>query len=138
MSVGLSVKAVAAKLGASERTVRRYLADGKLTGHRIVREHLKPIWQVDADSVQRLLDTWPGVRKKAADSLAKNDIETLREELSLLRQENAELQAAIERLALSFDDLRERLLPPVKEEEPQEDKPEVKVSWWCRTFMRKL
>ena len=130
MSVGLPVKEVAKILGTSDRTVRRYLAEGKLTGHRIVREHLKPLWRVDADSVQQLLETRPVVHKDTGDSLAINEGQGLREELQLLRQENAELKASIDRLAVAIEEFKQGFLPATTEEPD----PEVKLTWWRRLF----
>ena len=131
--IELTVRQAAKELRISERSVRRYLATGKLEGRLVDRESLKPIWRVSAASVRRLVKP----QDSATGQAAGKDVSDLVAEVRMLREEGAQYREQIERLTMAFEDLK-RSLPPVKVEEPAEEKPEVKVSWWVKLFRGKV
>ena len=124
--IELTVRQAAKELRLSERSVRRYLATGKLEGRLVDRESLKPIWRVSAASVRRLVKP----QDSATGQAAGKDVSDLVAEVRMLREEGAQYREHIERLTMAFEELK-RALPPATTEEPD---PEVKLTWWRRLF----
>ena len=110
----LTTAEAAHALGVTDRTVRRYLHQGKLAGHKIVREDGLAEWRIDAGSV-RVLSEQKGSDRTADSGLTVADSMLLVEELRELRREVAELRQTMT-----------RLLPPA----PEEQKPGLLTRAW--------
>ena len=105
----LTTAEAARALGVTDRTVRRYLHQDKLAGHKIVRDDGLQEWRIDAGSV-RVLSEQKGSDRTADSGLTVADSMLLVEELRELRGEVAELRETMT-----------RLLPPARAE---------KRRWW--------
>lgn len=132
-----TVKQAARELGVSARTVRRWLASGRLSGRRDVRGNLGLEWRIDADSVRRVAaDVLRGhnptdMANGHPTDMAVETLEALASEVRSLREENAAYREHLERLTLEVMALREtvqRLLPPAPEERRR--------PWWRRLWRR--
>lgn len=107
--VELTVNQVANELGISPRTVRRWLASGRLAGRKVDRRdgrgNLGFEWRVPADGVRRMaadVSADSPRRTLPADApsdSATADGEALLDEVRSLREENVEYRIQIERLA---------------------------------------
>jgi len=149
--VELTVKQVAADLRTSERTVRRWLTEGRLVGRRVDRgKNLGKAWRIDADSVRRVAaDVSRGQTSAAkasghaAATVAADQAEALAGEVRSLREEGAEYRRVIELQAQAIGNLSgrvneladqvaqlRRLLPPAPEEVTS------RPSWWRRLWGR--
>ncbi len=118
----LTVKQAAKALRTSERTVRRWLGEGKLLGRRVDRrdgrKQLPAEWRVSAESVRKLSAKAPAdtaLRTLPADTPADSVAADLLGEVRSLREENAEYRSHLERLTVAVDALT-RALPPAQEE----------------------
>lgn len=111
--VELSVRQAARVLSVSERTVRRWLADGRLVGRREVLGGVT-VWHVSEDSARHLKMSGEG-QSIASGEVADKVAVDLLDEVRSLRQENAEYRAHLERLTVAVDTLT-RSLPPAQEE----------------------
>jgi excisionase family DNA binding protein len=142
------------ELGVSERTVRRWIVEGRLRGQQIKRGK-KMMWRVERLSVLALREAEPGGGVEVAESGESGgeaavsappsinvlQMDALVSEVRSLREENAEYRRVIEIQAGAVDRLRqevtelrgliERALPPPREEDPVEvPEPEEVVPWW--------
>jgi excisionase family DNA binding protein len=142
------------ELGISERTVRRWIVEGRLRGQQIKRGK-KMMWRVERLSVLSLKEAEPGQAVEVVEavesrgeapvsstpSVAVLQMDALVSEVRSLREENAEYRRVIEIQAGAVDRLRqevtelrgliERALPPPREEVPVEpEAPEEPLPWW--------
>jgi excisionase family DNA binding protein len=146
------------ELGVSERTVRRWIGEGRLRGQQIKRGK-KSMWRVERLSVLAVREEQAPAGGEVAEAAGSGgevappppavsvlQLDTLVSEVRSLREENAEyrrvieIQAgAVERLRQEVTELRgliERALPPPREEETVEavgaDSPDIpeRVPWW--------
>lgn len=141
--IELTVKQAATELRTSERNVRRWLADAKLTGRRIGRGNLGETWRVDEDSVKRMAaertrrtasaDKSHGASVKRVS--AATQVAALADEVRSLREEGAEYRQVIERQAIAISELAsevrqmQRLLMPAPEEVTSRPR---WWQWWLR------
>ncbi len=145
------------ELGISERTVRRWIAEGRLRGQQI-RRGKKMMWRVERLSVLAVKEAEPGQAVEVVESpesggeaavptppaVSAVQMDALVREVRSLREENGEYRRVIEIQAGAVDRLRqevtelrgliERALPPPREEEPVEatepDMSPEPVPWW--------
>ena len=106
--VELTVNQVANELGISPRTVRRWLASGRLAGRKVDRRdgrgNLGFEWRVSADGVRRMAaDVSADVPRRTLSADAPSDSatadgEALLDEVRSLREENVEYRLQLERL----------------------------------------
>jgi len=130
-----TVKQAAQALVKSERTVRRYLAQGRLRGRKVAGPDSGPApekWLIEAASVRSLAadlraDTTTG--QTAADTIGQ-----VADELRSLRQENAEYRELLSRLLGEIEKLRAAVqlsLPAPGPGEGEGGRP-----WWRRLWGR--
>jgi len=151
----LTVKQAADKLGVDQRTVRRWLASGKLTGRRIVRGNLTPAWRVDAAAIQRTLadksngqfsghSSTDKISGRPQRTMTAGQVAILADQVQSLREEGAEYRQVIELQAQAISGLAaqvrglteevqqlQRLLPPAPEEVT------ARQGWWGRLWRRR-
>ena len=137
--IELTTKQAAEELGVADRTVRRWLKQGKLTGRKVVRGNLGEAWRISAASVRRkAADSAHGQQPAAiaqgqpTDAVTVGQIQVLVNEVRSLREENAAYREHLERLTIEFERLRtsvQRLLPAPKDEKPR--------PWYKRLWQRK-
>lgn len=106
--VELTVNQVANELGVSPRTVRRWLAAGRIVGRKVDRRNgrgnLGFEWRVSADEVRRMAaDVSADVPRRTLSADAPSDSatadgEALLDEVRSLREENVEYRIQLERL----------------------------------------
>lgn len=129
----LSFRAAARLVGVSERTMRRWAADGRITPKQ---DAGGPPWVDRTDALQlcrkRLPDTPPAA--PAADN-SSIELETLRVETAALRRENTDLReqrdswrAMAEQAQTNLGDLL-KALPPGPPAQPTPD-PTPRRRWW--------
>ncbi len=117
----LTVKQAAVALDKSERSVRRYLRQGRLRGRKVAASETGgglEKWVIESASVRSLAADM-SVGQTAPDSTGH-----VADELRSLRQENAEYRELLQRLITEIGDLKNMLkaLPPARPGR----------SWWKR------
>lgn len=147
------------ELGVSERTVRRWIGEGRVRGQQ-VRRGKKFMWRVERLSVLALREEGApvsaevpepgadreGTPRSSMPAVSVVQMDALVGEVRSLREENAEYRRVIEIQAGAVDRLRqevtelrgliERALPPPREEEAVEPPAEAEadvaehVPWW--------
>jgi excisionase family DNA binding protein len=157
---GLSIKQAAEHLGISEKTVRNWIKEGKLTAHKVQTPHNHQ-WRIFLDdavpsptvvpSASHMVPSGKQVISNASQVVPSAEVEATRLMLinenlqSDLEQKNVQLGFALGQLAMLSAELTkareeiERLKAPKQiyvEHEPAPEpaaEPE-RVSWWRRLF----
>ena len=111
----LTVNAAATRLQVSESTVRRWLRDGRLAGHK--DEHGGPggTWRIDAASVETVAAEVTAEMPASVDVQLLDELRALRAEIMRLQNQVAGLQRAL----------------------PAPAQPDRR-SWWARLWGREL
>jgi excisionase family DNA binding protein len=131
----LTVAEVAAKLNISPRTVRQWIADGKLAAKR----HGKS-WQIDAESVIMHLPEDDSASERHGSAVPCRMCEQKQSEIEHLRAELAEKNRQIESLTQSLDHAQQLLAIQAKTNAALTDRLQViedlrtRQPFWKRIF----
>jgi excisionase family DNA binding protein len=142
---GISVQEAAARLGLSERTIRRRIKAGQLAATQVPtsqgyewRIHLNstdevdtPAVQVDSNAVQ--LDGTPNQAKQEPHSTSESALVRALDLVEKLQHENLELAGRVGFYQAKLQDAQEqlRLLSAPKEPEKPKARP-----WWAKLFRK--